>query len=157
MNPTTLWLIISCIVALLLTAIPLPFPLYFFMPDWVGLVLIFWILQKPDTVRFLAIFLMGVCCDLLMGAPLGLHPFAYLCGLFPAIRWRNEFLDQSNFIQPFLVFGMLMTARVAMLGAWLVVSQSTVSLLFFLPPVIAALLWLVMDRLLFDNIRSEMY
>ena len=150
MNQTTLWLIISFIGALLLTAIPAPAPFYFFMPDWVGLVLIFWILQRPYTVRFLAIFLMGVCCDILMGAPLGLHPFAYLCGLFPAIRWRNEFLDQSDFIQPFLVFGMLMTARVAMLGAWLVVSQTMVSIWFFLPPVIAALLWLVIDRLFSD-------
>ena len=157
MNQTTLWLIISFIGALLLTAIPAPAPFYFLMPDWVGLVLIFWILQRPYTVRFLAIFLMGVCCDILMGAPLGLHPFAYLCGLFPAIRWRNEFLDQSDLIQPFLVFGMLMTARVAMLGAWLVVSQTMVSIWFFLPPVIAALLWLVIDRLFSDNINAEMY
>ena len=88
---------------------------------------------------------------------MGLHPFAYLCGLFPAIRWRNEFLDQSDLIQPFLVFGMLMTARVAMLGAWLVVSQTMVSIWFFLPPVIAALLWLVIDRLFSDNINAEMY
>ena len=127
------------------------------MPDWVGLVLIFGLLHYPNVVRFLAIFIMGVCCDLLMGAPLGLHPFAYLCGLFPAIRWRNEFLDQSDFVQPFLIFGMLMTARIAMLGAWLVVSQSTVSLLFFLPPVIAALLWIAVDRLLSPNISTEIY
>ena len=127
------------------------------MPDWVGLVLIFWILHKPDTVRFLAIFLMGLACDILMGAPLGLHPFAYLCGLFPAIRWRNEFLDQTDLIQPFLVFGMLMTARIAMLGAWLVVSQTMVSIWFFLPPVIAALLWLVFDRFFSDNLNAEMY
>lgn len=157
MNTNTLWLIISCIVALLLTALPLPYPFYFFMPDWVGLVLIFGLLHHPNVVRFLAIFIMGVCCDLLMGAPLGLHPFAYLCGLFPAIRWRNEFLDQSDFVQPFLIFGMLMTARIAMLGAWLVVSQSTVSLLFFLPPVIAALLWIAVDRLLSPNISTEIY
>ena len=117
MNASTLWLIISLIVALLLTALPLPYPMYFFMPDWVGLVLIFGVLYCPNIVRFLVIFIIGVCCDLLMGAPLGLHPFAYLCGLFPAIRWRNEFLDQSDFVQPFLVFGMLMTARIAMLGA----------------------------------------
>lgn len=157
MNASTLWLIISLIVALLLTALPLPYPMYFFMPDWVGLVLIFGVLYCPNVVRFLVIFIIGVCCDLLMGAPLGLHPFAYLCGLFPAIRWRNEFLDQSDLIQPFLVFGMLMTARIAMLGAWLVVSQSTVSLLFFLPPVIAALLWLIVDRILFNHIQTEMY
>ena len=150
-------IIISFIVALLLTALPLPAPAYFFMPDWVGLVLIFWILHKPDTVRFLAIFLMGLACDILMGAPLGLHPFAYLCGLFPAIRWRNEFLDQTDLIQPFLVFGMLMTARIAMLGAWLVVSQTMVSIWFFLPPVIAALLWLVFDRFFSDNLNAEMY
>ena len=150
-------IIISFIVALLLTARPLPAPAYFFMPDWVGLVLIFWILHKPDTVRFLAIFLMGLACDILMGAPLGLHPFAYLCGLFPAIRWRNEFLDQTDLIQPFLVFGMLMTARIAMLGAWLVVSQTMVSIWFFLPPVIAALLWLVFDRFFSDNLNAEMY
>lgn len=150
-------IIISFIVALLLTALPLPAPAYFFMPDWVGLVLIFWILHKPYTVRFLAIFLMGLACDILMGAPLGLHPFAYLCGLFPAIRWRNEFLDQTDLIQPFLVFGMLMTARIAMLGAWLVVSQTMVSIWFFLPPVIAALLWLVFDRFFSDNLNAEMY
>ena len=100
---------------------------------------------------------MGLACDILMGAPLGLHPFAYLCGLFPAIRWRNEFLDQTDLIQPFLVFGMLMTARIAMLGAWLVVSQTMVSSWFFLPPVIAALLWLVFDRFFSDNLNAEMY
>ena len=101
--------------------------------------------------------IVGLASDILMGAPFGLHPFAYLCGLFPAIRWRNEFLDQSDFVQPFLVFGMLMTARIAMLGAWLIVSQAIVSVWFFLPPVISALLWIAIDRMLSNNIHSEMY
>lgn len=157
MNSTWIWLIISFLAALLFTALPLPAPEYFFMPDWVGLVLLFGLLHHPNIVRFVAIFIMGVATDMLMGAPWGLHAFAYLCGLFPAIRWRNEFLEQSSFIQPFLVFGMLMTARIAMLGAWLVVSQSVVSIWFFLPPVITALLWLIVDKLLPHNINIETY
>ena len=152
-----IFIIVSFIVALLFTAIPLPSPLYFFMPDWVGLALLFLVLHQPYTVRFAAIFIVGLATDILRGAPFGLHPFAYLCGLFPAIRWSNEFLDQSDFVQPFLVFGMLMTARIAMLGAWLIVSQAIVSVWFFLPPVISALLWIAIDRMLSNNIHSEMY
>lgn len=155
MNYSLIFIILSFIVALLLTALPLPAPAYFFMPDWVVAVLLYWILTCPHIVRFAAVFLMGIFTDILMGAPLGLHSFAYLCGLFPAIRWRNEFLDQNEWIQAFLVFGMLMTARLAMVAAWLVVSHTFIGLWFFLPSVITALLWLLLYRLIDPTQRAE--
>jgi rod shape-determining protein MreD len=65
--------LITFIVALLLTIIPLPEWLRYARPDWAGLVLIYWCLALPDRVGVTTGWLTGLLVDLLTGTLLGQH------------------------------------------------------------------------------------
>jgi rod shape-determining protein MreD len=65
--------LITFIVALLLTIIPLPEWLRYARPDWAGLVLIYWCLAVPDRVGVTTGWLTGLLVDLLTGTLLGQH------------------------------------------------------------------------------------
>ena len=66
-------ILITFIVALVLTNIPLPDWLRYARPDWVGLVLIYWCLALPERVGVSAGWFTGLLVDLLYGTLLGQH------------------------------------------------------------------------------------
>ena len=66
-------ILITFIIALLLTIIPLPDWLRYVRPDWVGLVLIYWCLALPDRVGVGTGWMTGLLVDLLTGTLLGQH------------------------------------------------------------------------------------
>jgi len=73
------WVIVlSYLVALLLSIWPLPDSAEPFRPAWVLLVTIYWCLYLPQRVGLLVTFCAGILLDTLTGAPLGEHALALL-------------------------------------------------------------------------------
>ncbi|GAA0200682.1 rod shape-determining protein MreD [Kangiella japonica] len=73
------WVIIlSFIIALILTVIPLPESWHPFRPDWLFLVMAYWVVALPHRIGLLWAFLWGLIFDALIGTTLGLHSFS-LC------------------------------------------------------------------------------
>jgi len=68
--------LLSLILALLLTVLPVPEPLDSFRPDWVLLVLGYWCMALPNRVSIGYAWITGLAVDLLLGAPLGIHSLA---------------------------------------------------------------------------------
>ena len=66
-------ILLTFVIALLLTNIPLPDWLRYVRPDWVGLVLIYWCLALPERVGVSTGWLTGLLVDLLYGTLLGQH------------------------------------------------------------------------------------
>ncbi len=74
------WLVIltTVLVALALAIVPMPDWLSSFRPDWVVLVMIYWMLMSPGRLGMLGALLLGFLLDTLTGSLLGQHALAML-------------------------------------------------------------------------------
>jgi rod shape-determining protein MreD len=79
--------IFALIVALALSVAPLPETIAAFRPDWVAVLLLYWILAAPRSVGLFTAFWMGLALDTLSGALLGQHGLALLLIVFLSRRF----------------------------------------------------------------------
>ena len=98
---TIVILLFTFLVALLLSILPLPYQLKWLMPNWLALVLIYWIIFIPKLVGVFFTFILGIFIDLLLGNLLGttslyLIPVAFfadlLCYRFRSFNIWQQFL-----------------------------------------------------------------
>ena len=77
------WVIIlSLIIGLILTVIPLPESWQPYRPDWLFLVLSYWVVALPHRIGLLWAFIWGLIFDALLGSILGLHSFSFCILVF---------------------------------------------------------------------------
>jgi rod shape-determining protein MreD len=79
---------LTLLMALALTAVPLPAGIAAFRPEWVPLILIFWSLLAPERFSLLTAFWMGLLLDTLSGALLGQHALALVVVVYLTIRFH---------------------------------------------------------------------
>ena len=84
------WILVSFIVALLLTLMPLPTWLSILQPQWVGLFLLYWSIATPECVGIGSAFVLGLCLDVLTHTLLGEHAFALMAVVFFAQKWHQQ-------------------------------------------------------------------
>ncbi|PKF62261.1 rod shape-determining protein MreD [Psychromonas sp. psych-6C06] len=56
---------------------PLPIYLNAFRPDWMVLIIFYWVLALPHRVSILHAFLLGLILDVLLGSTLGMHTLVF--------------------------------------------------------------------------------
>lgn len=61
---------------------PLPIFLNAFRPDWIVLLIMYWVLALPHRVGIMHAFVLGLLLDLLLGSTLGMHAL-----LFPLLAY----------------------------------------------------------------------
>ncbi|HCS65588.1 MAG TPA: rod shape-determining protein MreD [Cellvibrio sp.] len=93
-------IVVSFLVALILSVYPLPMDMRWWRPEFVLVVAIYWIFFMPLTVSFTLLCALGLFQDLLEGVPFGQHSLglvivAYICILsYQRVRnfsiWRQS-------------------------------------------------------------------
>ena len=78
--------IITIVVALMLTVVPLPDWLVAFRPDWLALTLIYWAMILPRTWSVGSAWLVGLVLDVTQGTLLGQHALALCFIAFVTVR-----------------------------------------------------------------------
>lgn len=132
---------LSFFVAFVLAVLPLPQVLAYYRPEFVTMVLIFWVLNAPSIIGIWAGFFLGLLLDVLFATPFGVHALvlatvAWMVRL--SWRWVTVFsLWQTSGLVLVVVFASLILKRIVM-G---VVGTPPDSLLYWLPAVGSALLW----------------
>jgi len=66
-------IILSFILAMLMSVMPLPEIISLFKPDWVALVLIYWVMALPNRVGVLSGWVLGLFVDVLDGTLFGIN------------------------------------------------------------------------------------
>lgn len=85
------WVIVlSFIIAFVLTSIPLPAWLEPFHPDWLCLVLIYWCIALPQRVGMGTAFMLGVLQDVARGALLGQHALALVVVAYVSLKLHRR-------------------------------------------------------------------
>ena len=134
--------IATIFIAALLTVLPLPEAVSLGRPEWLSLVLIYWVIALPHRVGVLWGFAVGLFQDVLTGAVLGQHAVALALVAYVAIAAHKRIrvfppLQQSVVIFLLVGTGALMSYTVQNAVGRVLVPPVWV----LLPALVSALVW----------------
>jgi len=137
------WIILGTLVlAALFTVLPLPLWLEAYRPEWVALVVIYWVVALPDRIGLFSAWIAGFFMDVLEGSLLGLNALAlalvtYLAlSLYQRMRMFTA-IQQSSTI-------LILVGIHQLLSFWVLTanSQNTApNLIFMISALSSAIIW----------------
>lgn len=134
-------ILLSLLAALWLTVLPLPVWARWARPEWVALVVLYWVVMAPDKFGIGAAWLVGLLLDVLEGSPLGGNAFALAVVAYIALILYQRLRMYGALQQIALVFVLIGVNQ--LIGHWVQTLTARVAptLLFLLPAFVSALLW----------------
>ncbi len=87
-NSRRLPVVITLLVGLMLTIMPLPESVESLRPDWMALLIIFWTMQLPRTWSIGTAWIIGIILDVSYGTLLGQHALALCVVAFITVRFH---------------------------------------------------------------------
>ncbi len=145
-------IVISILVALVLSVVPLPDSLRFARPDWALLVLIFWHLEMPDRVGVGTAWLVGLLQDALVGSLLGQHALSYTIAAFIAVKLHQRIRLHPIWQQAISISVLLALSQLISLWINGIVGRPVDVWLYWLPTLLGILVWPPL-ALLLRNLR----
>ena len=137
------WVIIlSFFLAYFLAVIPLPIWAMDYRPEWVPMVLIYWIIALPYRIGIGWAWFAGIILDILEGSILGLNAMAFVIIAYAALSLHLRFRMFSSLQQAGLV--LVLIGLNLLLSHWLrVVAGHTVSsnMMFLMAALVSAIIW----------------
>lgn len=113
-----LWAVVfSVLVALALMIVPLPTWVFYYWPDWVALVLVYWALYTPDRVGPLVGFIIGIVLEVLFVREFGVEALG-LATLALLVNRANQQLSVLSIWQQTIIIG-LFVAIFKLITGWL--------------------------------------
>jgi rod shape-determining protein MreD len=136
------WVIVTTFLAAFLLAVfPLPAWLVWARPEWVALVLIYWVVALPQRIGVLAAFAVGITVDILEGAVLGQNALALSVVAFLALILYQRVRLFNLWQQAGVVFMLLGINQLLVQWVQSVASQGAQTFFFLMPALMGALLW----------------
>lgn len=141
LQPVRPWFIgFSLFVALLLNF--LPTSAWPWLPDWVALVLVFWCVREPRHAGMGSGFLLGLAMDVADSSLLGQHALAYVLAAYAAAWLSRRIMWFPIGQQALHILPILLLVQVVQFVLRVVPGVDFPGLLFFVGPLLGALLWL---------------
>lgn len=137
--------IVTLIVALALTMLPLPRAIDAFRPDWVALILIFWALAAPGSYGVGIAWLVGIVLDVAQGTLLGQHALALAVIVYITVRFHLQMRVFPLGQLTATVFALL--ALYQFLLFWIngVAGVQAPAIVYWAPVLIGTLVWPVLN------------
>ena len=133
--------ILTFMVGLMLTIMPLPDSVGAFRPDWLALLVIFWAMQLPRTWSVGTAWIVGIILDVSQGTLLGQHALALCFVAFITVRFH---LQMRVFPMPQLtatVFPILATYQFLLFWINGVAGVDAPSITYWGPVISGTVLW----------------
>ena len=150
----TAWLLLSIVLASVLTLIALPEPLRVLRPFWLALIVIYWTIEAPEHYGIGFAFLLGLLQDVLIGTVLGEHAFRLAIISFIVLRFRSRMRFFPMWQQALAVGALLLTDRIVVLLLRAIAGEFAIDWRYWLAPLVGAALW-PWIFLLLDDLRSR--
>lgn len=131
----------SLFVAFLLATIPLSNTFNLLRPEWVLLVLLYWLIALPERIGLSSAWVVGLLLDFVEGSLLGQHAMTFVIAAFFAVSLHQQFRMFSRTQQTLLIaFAVAIYELIDGLIAQFS-GQASFSFSFFLPVLFSALMW----------------
>jgi len=134
-------ILVTFILALVLTIVPLPELGRYLRPDWAGLVLIYWCLAVPDRVGVGTGWVLGLAVDLLTGTLLGQHALALALVAYVTLKFHQRVRLFPVWQQALTVMVLLMLHQLLALWISRMIGRPGVPWFFWAPSLLGMLLW----------------
>lgn len=140
--------IITLVIAMMLSVVPLPGWIEAFRPDWVALVLIYWAMTLPRTWSVGSAWLVGLVLDVAQGTLLGQHAVAVALIVFVTVRMHllMRVFPMSQLTAT--VFSLLALYQFILFWVNGVVGLPVAAIQYWAPVISGTLLWPVLSSLL---------
>ena len=100
--------LLTFIMALTATIMPLPLDVDAFRPDWVLVVALYWCLALPSKVNVITAWILGLLIDILLGSILGIHAAALAFSVY-IIAGNFQKIRNFSIWQQALIVGIIST------------------------------------------------
>ena len=134
-------IVLSLLVALTLTLLPLPEWAAPYRPDWVALVLIYWCLALPDRVGVGIGWMLGLLLDVLSGTLLGQHALGMTVIAYLAVKLHQRVRLFPTWQQALTVMLLLLLNQLLVLWVNGIIGRPAHSGLYWAPSLTGMLLW----------------
>ena len=132
----------TMIIALMLVMLPLPEWAQPFRPDWVTLVMIYWVMALPENVGVTVAWIFGLLLDVAQGAILGQHALGLVLVAYVVMLQYQRIRVFSLIQQAMVVFVLLMLKQLFVLWVSGIVGQAPEEIFsYFLPSLVGAIIW----------------
>ena len=142
------FIVVTFVAAAMLNMMPWTGLAAWLRPDFVALVLLYWIIDQPRLVGFTAAFTLGLLMDVAEGALLGQHALSYTILAYAAIAFNRRVRMFSAVSQIVHVVPLLLVNDLVVLGVRLLAGAEFPGYRYFLGSVVAGALWPVVSLLL---------
>lgn len=131
----------SFLVALMLTALPMPAWAALWRPAWVALVLIYWCMAAPSHTGVVMAWVLGLLLDVLTGTLLGQHALALAVVAFVAHRFHRQVRVLPIWQQSVSVFGLVFLYQALILWITGIQGLPVIASAYWSAPLVSMLLW----------------
>lgn len=143
------------LIALLVELVPLPAGASNWLPDFVGMLVLYWVINQPSRVNIGTAFLLGLISDVSSAGLFGQHALAYSLTGFLTLSRQRQLVMFNLGQQALAVMALMMANQLIMVLARLATGAAFVGWSYFLPPLISALLWPLLTKLLLIPYRHH--
>lgn len=136
---------LTFVLAMILAIIPLPdavpVELGYLRPEWVVLVLIYWVIALPTRIGIVIAWMVGVIVDVLLGSLLGQHALAFIVVAYIASSLYQRLRMFSLWQQSMVVFALVGVNQ--LINFWIesIAGFGDWNMWYLLASVVSALLW----------------
>lgn len=146
---------IAVVLTYLLTLLPLPGALLYAKPFWLGLLVIWLALERPQGGRIGFAFCLGLGADVLLGTWFGEHAFRLVVMAFIVGRFRARLRFFPLRQQTLAVGALLLNDRIVVLMLRSFDAPISIDIAYWLPAATGMLLWPVLVVAL-DDLRQRL-
>ncbi|OIR04928.1 Rod shape-determining protein MreD [mine drainage metagenome] len=110
-------------------------------PDFVLLVIIYWLIRAPNLCNIGTAWVVGLLVDLATGSLFGQYALAYTVAAFFAVYYQRRLVLFNHTQQLFYVFLLLIISQVTLLILKMFAGAQSLGWTYLLPSIIGVLLW----------------
>ena len=142
-------IIISFVISIIISAIPLPFKYFYWLPEWLLLTNFFWIINKPDKVGIFITFTSGIIIDLIYNLPLGTNSFSLCIEAIIIIIYQKKISNFLSFgLQSLLILFLILFNKIITAIIIYIYIKHTFDYRFFISPFTTALIWPIFNKIM---------
>jgi len=134
-------IVITFVLALMLTLLPLPDSAAYLRPEWVTLVLIYWCMAVPERVGVGTAWLLGLLLDGVRGALLGQHALALAVVAYATLHLHRRIRVYPLWQQALTVLVLVALGQLLVLWVKGIIGQPPNDWRYWLPSLTSMLLW----------------
>lgn len=138
----------TLVIAMWLSVMPLPDWARWARPEWVAMVMIYWVIALPHRVGIGVAFFTGLVLDMVEGSPLGENAFALAVVAYLGLILYQRMRMYAPWQQAGIVFVLIGLNQLLCHWVQTLMTKVMPTMLFLLPALVSALLWPTVMRLL---------